>query len=302
MREVDLVLVGVAAVWGSSYLAAKVAVESAPVEVVLFLRYGVATAVCLALLAGSRGRWPHRRELAIGTVLGLTQAAVLALETWGVAGTSASNAGVLISLTIVMTPGFEALLGGTRLPATFHVAALLSVGGVVLLLSGHAWGGPRAGDLLVLAAAVVRAGHVALVGRLGPVGEVRPLAVTSVQLGVGTLLFGPFALPHVGVVWSAGSSLWIAVTHLAVSCSVFAFLAQIWAVQRTSASRAGLLLGSEPVWALACAIALGDERITVLAAAGAVLIITATSWGRSIESRHRHATTKERPCPIPTPI
>lgn len=301
MRKVDVVLVGVAAVWGSSYLAAKVASESAPVEVVLFLRYGVAAVVCVALLAGFPGRWPDRRELAIGTVLGVTQAAVLALETWGVAGTSASNAGVLISLTILMTPGFESLLGGVRLPPRFRLAALMCVAGVVLLLAGHTWAGPQPGDLLVLAAAVVRAGHVALVGRLSPAGEVRPLAVTSVQLGVGTLLFVPFAVPGLGVAITAGSTFWIAVIHLAVGCSVFAFLAQTWAVQRTSASRASLLLGSEPIWALACAAALGDERITALAGAGAVVIITATYWGQSIESRHRLTTTKEKPCPIPTP-
>src|SRR5512139_948582 len=102
-RRTDPVLVLVAVVWGSSYLAAKSATAAVPVLVVLFGRNALSAALGAAVVAVRGGRYT-RAELRIGSVLGLTQAAVLALETYGVAHTSAANAGLLISLTIVLTP------------------------------------------------------------------------------------------------------------------------------------------------------------------------------------------------------
>src|SRR6266516_3403141 len=98
-RRTDLVLLLVALVWGSSYLAAKTATGSAPVLTVLFLRYAI-SALALLLFV----RRISRSELRIGGLLGLTQAAVLVLETYGVTHTSAANAGLIISLTLVLTP------------------------------------------------------------------------------------------------------------------------------------------------------------------------------------------------------
>jgi len=144
-RRTDLVLLLVAVVWGSSYLAAKTATGSAPVLTVLFLRYGISA---LALVPLARGI--NRRELKAGLVLGLTQAAVLVLETYGVTHTSAANAGLIISLTLVLTPLFDR----RGLPPRFYLAAGLCVVAVGLLMSAHGLHAPGVGDLLMLAAVI----------------------------------------------------------------------------------------------------------------------------------------------------
>jgi drug/metabolite transporter (DMT)-like permease len=273
-RRTDIVLLLVAVVWGSSYLAAKTATGSAPVLTVLFLRYGF-SALALVFFV----RRISRRELKVGGLLGLSQAAVLVLETYGVTHTSAANAGLIISLTLVLTP----LMDRRRMPPKFFLAAGLCVAAVGLLMSGNGLHVPGTGDLLMLAAAVVRAGHVALVGRLTT--DLRPLQVTTVQTLVGTALFAAPAVGHLPT--EVGLTTWLQLLYLALFCSVFAFLAQTWAVQRTSASRASLLLGTEPVWAVAIGICLGDERLTVPAAIGAVLMLAGTTWGQAIERTHR---------------
>ncbi|CAM5249235.1 hypothetical protein SVIOM74S_05646 [Streptomyces violarus] len=103
VRRTDAVLLLVALVWGSSYLSAQTATAALPVLLVLFARYALSALACLGVVAtrdrGSR-RWT-RDELRAGVPLGLTQAAVLVVETYGVAHTSAANAGLIISLTIV---------------------------------------------------------------------------------------------------------------------------------------------------------------------------------------------------------
>ncbi|GAA1574248.1 MULTISPECIES: DMT family transporter [Kribbella] len=271
-RRIDLVLLLVAVVWGSSYLAAKTATATLPVLTVLFLRYGISA---LALLPAARRA--NRAELRTGLILGLTQAAVLILETYGVTHTTAANAGLIISLTLVLTP----LMDRRRMPPRFYLAASVCVLAVGLLMSGNGLHQMGVGDLLMLAAAVVRAGHVALVGRLAR--DIRPLQLTAIQSLVGTALFVVPALPHL----PTAPATWLQMTYLALFCSVFAFLAQTWAVQRTSASRASLLLGTEPIWAVAIGIGLGNERLTVPAVLGAVLMLAGTTWGQSIERRHR---------------
>ncbi|HEY3556533.1 MAG TPA: DMT family transporter [Kribbella sp.] len=284
-RRTDLVLLLVAVVWGSSYLAAKTATGSAPVLTVLFLRYGISALALLPLVRGIR-----RSEVRAGLVLGLTQAAVLVLETYGVTHTSAANAGLIISLTLVLTP----LLDGRGLPPRFYLAAALCVIGVGLLVSAHGLHTPGVGDLLMLAAAVVRAAHVTLVGRLST--GLRPLPLTTVQTLVGTALFAVPGVPHLPV--HAGVGTWLQMVYLALFCSVFAFLAQTWAVQRTSASRASLLLGTEPIWAVVIGIGLGDEHLTVPAVIGAALMLAGTTWGQSVERSHRESTVRPALTPV----
>ncbi|MFY4720040.1 DMT family transporter [Streptomyces sp. LaBMicrA B280] len=304
-RRTDAVLLLVALVWGSSYLAAKTATAALPVLAVLFARYAISAPACLALVTlRSRRSWT-RAEFRVGSLLGVTQAAVLVLETYGVAHTSAANAGLIISLTIVLTPLLDRG-GGRRLPRTFFLAAGLCVLAVGLLTAGNGLHAPRLGDALILAAAVVRAAHVTLVGRLTTGRRIDPLHLTTVQTALGSAVLLPAAVPSLPALAHSGAATWAQLGYLALFCSVFAFLAQTWAVQGTSATRASLLLGTEPIWAVAIGIALGGERFTLWAASGAVLMVGGTYWAQGIERRHRGASAtgarEARPAVTPTGV
>ncbi|MEU9735355.1 DMT family transporter [Streptomyces sp. NPDC048002] len=309
VRRTDAVLLLVAIVWGSSYLSAQTATAALPVLLVLFARYALSALACAGLVLARRGarRWT-RDELRAGVPLGLTQAAVLVVETYGVAHTTAANAGLIISLTIVLTPLLDrAGRSGAGLPAAFYAATGVCVLAVAVLMSGNGFHAPRLGDVLMLGAALVRAGHVVLVGRLTVGRAVRPLHLTAVQTLVGTVLFLPFAGAGLPTLARADAATWTQLVYLALFCSVFAFLAQTWAVQRSSASRASLLLGTEPLWAVAVGIALGGEHLTALTCLGAALMLTGTYWGQAVERAHRTAVpsgpaSPGLPPPPPTPI
>lgn len=291
VRRTDVVLLLVALVWGSSYLSAQTATAALPVLLVLFARYALSALACLGVVASRRRgtrRWT-REELRAGVPLGVTQAAVLVVETYGVTHTSAANAGLIISLTIVLTPLLDR--GGRRgpLPVSFFAATGVCVLAVGLLMSGNGFHAPRLGDLLMLGAALIRAAHVALVGRFTTGRAIRPLHLTTVQTLVGTALFLPTAAHDLPALVHADPATWAQLLHLALLCSVFAFLAQTWAVQRTSASRAGLLLGTEPVWAVAVGVALGGDHLSPLTGLGAALMVAGTYWGQAVERAHRSA-------------
>lgn len=136
---------------------------------------------------------------------------------------------------------------------------------------------------------------MALVGRLTARYPVRPLHVTAVQTAVGAVLF---TVPVAGSLTTLGgvdAGGWARLLYLALFCGLFAFLAQTWAVQRSSASRVSLLLGTEPVWAVAVGLALGGEHLTALTALGAVVMVAGTYWGQAVERVHRTAGTLEVP-------
>ncbi|NEK96339.1 DMT family transporter [Modestobacter muralis] len=288
-RTTDAVLLGVALVWGSSYLVAKDLTDLAPVLVVLALRYVLSAAALGVVCRRARERTPRGRELAVGVLLGCTQAAVLTLETFGVVGTSATNAGLIISLTVVFTPLLDGVWGRTSLPAPFFAATAVAVVGVGLLVSGDGVRAPGWGDGLMLAAAAVRAVHVSLIGRLTADRPYSSLVLTTVQSVVGAVLLSAAAAPQLGVVARLPLAAWAHLTYLALACTVFAFLAQTWAIRRTSPGRASLLMGTEPLWAVAVGVSVGGERLTAVAAVGAVLVLAATSYGQRVESAHRRA-------------
>lgn len=289
----DLALLAVALAWGSSYLAAKDVVDGDSVFAFLILRFALA-AGGLALVTAPRLRHVSRAEFCRGVLFGLILSVVFILETFGVTSTSASNAGLIISLTIVITPLFEQWVRRTRLPGSYYCAAVIAVTGVGVLSQRTGFAAPRLGDLLILLAAVARAVHVTVIARCSAGRDLDSARVTFVQLCTGVAVFGTasqFTGRGVGdVATHLDARSWLLIAYLALVCTVFAFVVQMWAVRRSSPTRVSLLLGTEPLWAAIFGVTLAREPLTALGVAGACLIIVGTNWGRMIDTRSADAS------------
>ncbi|MDH6142676.1 MULTISPECIES: DMT family transporter [Kitasatospora] len=301
---IDVLLLLVAAVWGSTYLAVKELVTPATVVAVLALRF-VVTTVAMLPLALRRLRGAGRGELVTGTLLGLILAVIFALETFGVAHTTATNAGLIISLTIVMTPLLESAVSRSWLPARFFLATVMAVVGVGLLASRSGLHAPTLGDWLILAAAAIRAVHVTVMHRRSAGKTYDSLNLTFIQLATAAALFclaGPLVGGSaVSLATRIGPVQWADLLYLALICTVFAFVVQTWAVRSTSPSRVSLLLGTEPVWALLVGVLLGGDHLGLYGAIGAVLIVVGAGWGQRIERRHREGRQGRPPAESAAP-
>ena len=289
--RIDLALLSVALVWGSSYLVAKDLTEVASVPAVLGWRFLVASLALGVLWFWRVRRAPALAELGTGVLLGLSQAAVLFLETFGVAQTRASNAGLIISLTVVFTPLLDAAASRRWLPRGYFVAAAVSVVGVALLVSADGFRGPNVGDLLMMAAAAVRAVHVTMLGALTTNKPYSSITITLIQSMVCAALgfaLDPRGMITAGLSFSTGA--WLNVLYLGLACTVFAFLIQLWAVRRTSPSRASLLMGTEPVWAVLVGVLVAGEHLGWLGAVGGLLIVGASYAGGRLEAKFRAGT------------
>ncbi len=140
---VDMLLLAVALVRGSGYLVAKDLSNTASVPSLLGWRFLLAAAAMGILWMWRVRRITGRAEAWTGLLLGLTQAAVLFLETFGVAPTQASSAGLIISLTVIFTPLLAAAAARRWLPPQYFVAAMVDMAGVALLTTGGAFATPN---------------------------------------------------------------------------------------------------------------------------------------------------------------
>lgn len=257
----------------------------------------------------------HHRERAIDLLL-LAVAAV-----WGAsflaakdlaAETGVASAVALRFLIATAALGILCLIRRVRLPRGRGLAIAALLGCSQATVIGLSQGGlrtPTLGDLLVIAAAVVRAVHVTASARLTRGRGDGPWGIVLVQLSVcavlSCLVAGPELPAAVGSLSAAG---WVDALFLGLLCSVFAFVVQLWAVQRTSASRASILMGTEPVWALAFGVLVAGEAIGLLGVVGAVIILLAAFAGQAVERRHRRAIDAETgaaasaPAPVPPAV
>ena len=253
----------VTAVWGWTFVLVKDAVTQYPTLPFLQVRFALALVV-MALLVR---RLPTRPELRIGAVVGAVLAGGYLAQTAGLTMTSPGNAGLITGLFVVFTPLLNRVFGAPIRWWTW-AATLLSLVGLVLLTGGPS--GMGLGDVLVLACAVLFALHIVLLGRWSPGLPPGPLAMA--QMAACTLLFSA------GGTWSLRpptGSVWFAIVITGVFASAFGYYIQTWSQGFISPNRTALILATEPAWALAAAVVLAGQRLGLLQAIGAALVLAA---------------------------
>ena len=285
----DFLLLVVAAFWGATYLVTKDLGNFGSIEGLLAIRFTIAAAALwLFALIFQKDKF-NKREWLLGVLFGVSQTVVLNLEAQSVHFTSATNGGLIIGVSIITVPILESIWRRNWLPKSFFVATVVALIGLVLLVMGNGFVKPNLGDLLMFIAMVIRTFHFVILGHQTQGKNISPVNFTTIVVttsGVLMLLLNPMAA--VETAHTYGPTQWANMLFLALLCTSFAFIGMNWAVKHTSASRASLLLGTEPVWSTILATVIGGELMGPAGVLGALLIIGATYWGQAIESRHRN--------------
>lgn len=283
---IDGMLLLVALAWGTTYLGSKEVLRTESIATLLALRFGLATLLLVPFVLKSLMRI-RARDFANGTILGLLLSLSIGIETLGISLTSPANAGILIAMTIIFVPVIESFVfrgfQGRRLLAP----ACVSVLGCALLTM-HGGFLPNAGDLLILLSAVTRAVHLVISRKLGQDSAEHGVALSAIQFAMVALAAFLLAIGSGDLandVPNISGQNWLILLYLAGFCTTFAFLAQLIAVRMTSASRVGLLLGTEPIFAALIAVLVGGEHLPLLGWFGGAMIVAATYWGRAILDR-----------------
>jgi drug/metabolite transporter (DMT)-like permease len=270
-RGAELALVGIAAVWGLTFVMVQDAIELLPTLAFLAYRF-IPAALIVALIF-------RRRLLALpaegwraGFVMGVFLTGGYIFQTLGLEETTASNAGFITGLFVVLTPVLGAVFLRQGITASAWAAAAVAAIGL-WLLSGSGGDFNLRGDGLVLICAVSLAAHILATARAVERFDVG--ALLAVQLGVVGLtclaiaaLAGQLEAPEGATVWSA-----LIVTSLVASA--LGFFVQSFAQQHAPPARTALILASEPAFAGLFGWLLNDERLTATGWLGAGLIMAA---------------------------
>jgi drug/metabolite transporter (DMT)-like permease len=266
-RLAEVALIGVAAVWGATFVVVQDAVAKLPTLAFLGYRFLAAFVVVALVWRGALRALPAAGWRA-GLLMGVFLTLGYVFQTLGLEHTTVSNAGFITGLFVVLTPVLAALVLRERVGPVGWTAAVVSAVGLFLLSGG---GSPNTGDVLVLGCAFAFAAHILATSRAA--GTFDTGALLAVQLGVcgvsctvGAIAVGDLHAPPDRSVWAA-----LAVT--ALLASALGFWIQTYAQKHTTSTRTALILASEPAFAALSGYLFKDERLEAIGWLGALLIM-----------------------------
>ena len=226
--------------WGFSYPLMKIGMDSMNATSIVALRCIIAFVVCL-LLFHKRAFRINRDLMVRAAIIGAIMATELTCMCLGSSLTSASTAGFLQSLTVVIVPFANAALL-RRAPERKVLVGTAIVTCGMLLLSGADFTSLNPGAIIMLLSAFVYAGHIIVAKRF--VEDVDPLALGVWQLGFGGLF------------------------------SAYGFITQTLVQPHVPAETTGFAFSLEPVCSAVFSFFLVGEVLSPIAFLGAALILT----------------------------
>ncbi|MDD2696458.1 MAG: DMT family transporter [Anaerolineales bacterium] len=270
--KADLTLLLVSSLWGSAFVAQRIAAQNMSIFLFNGLRFLFGALVLVPFLARvPRPRFPQERKTWLGLLLaGLCLYGGTTLQQLGIRYTTATNAGFITGLYVVIVP-ILLTLGLRQQPrGVVWLASLLAALGMYLLSTqGSFTFAP--GDGLVLAGSLLWALHVIVIGWLARRMQIYPLAVgqflicSALHLSSGLLIEGA-AMFAPGVVWGA-------VLYTSLFSIGMGFTLQAIAQRVAPPADAAIILCGEAVFAAFFGWAILDERLSVLQIVGSACML-----------------------------
>ncbi|MDH0863917.1 EamA family transporter [Mitsuaria sp. GD03876] len=269
-------------IWGSTYLAIKVAIAGLPPFLLAATRYATAGVLLFALMRFKGAPWPSWRQWRNALAMGFLMVSVgNGFVCLAVGHISSSAAAVIYACGPMFALVFDRLRGGRAL-AVEWLGVGLGIAGVLLIHADKALQANWFGSIAVLLACAGMSLAVVLQPRLDlPRGG---LSAPAQMLG-GALCLVPMALAK-GETWPASvpPSAWLAFAYLVVFGSMVAYSAYVYILHHASA---GLATSNEYVNALVAMLLgywLAGEAIGTPMLAGTVVILGGVgliAWGHA---------------------
>jgi drug/metabolite transporter (DMT)-like permease len=302
-----LLMLFVVAVWGSTFVVVKAALQDATPAAFNLVRMLLAFAV-LAVAYHRFWRAIRAWQVGLGAIVGFCLAVGYQFQTTGLARTTPSKSAFITGLLVVLVPLFS-LIPGLRPPGAkpprwnAFAGALFAFTGIVLLTapSGHHFSTAGSalstlsgllpdlssislGDILTLGCAIGFAFHCIALSHVSPRIHFQPLAL--IQVGF-CALFMAVSLPfieHPHICWTPRLLLALAVA--AVLATAAAFSIQSWVQSVLPSTHTALLLTMEPVFAWLTSFLFMGERIGLRPTSGALLILAGIAITELIPQPH----------------
>ena len=269
LKLAPLALLLVSAAWGLAFVVMKPAIERQSVNNFLFTRFSMAVLV-MVLIRPQVLKFLTKDLLLRGLAAGFLLGGGYIFQTVGLANTGAAITGFVTGLYVVLTPLFAGLIFKERVSKnTWLYVFMATVGLALLSLKGWSIG---FGELMVFFSAIAFAAHITALSKWSAGRDVYAMTITQLTMcaamtGVASIFEGYSAPPDSGV--------WAVVVFTAVFATAIAFIVQTWSQAHMSATKVAVILTMEVVFAAFFAILFAGERLTLQAALGGILVVTA---------------------------
>lgn len=266
--QANFLIVLVALFWGSTYFLTKMAVEELEPFNLTALRFGTAF-IITALFFFKRIRNADRTVIKYSIILGVLAVIAVLSMTFGVQYTTASNAGFLISLSVVMIPLISVVVLKKKIKAKLLLSVILATIGIVCLTLNEQLTINK-GDILCILCAASFAVQVLIMERIPKTAD--SVAIGALQLGITAVVnfILSFSLENFTV--PRDFKVWGVIVILGVFCTAFCYIIQIYSLKNTSAIQAGIILSLEPVFSAIFAYIFLGELLSKQGYIGAILL------------------------------
>lgn len=272
-----LILLG--AIWGSSFLFAKIAVTDIPPLVLVFLRVAIACGVLHIILRATGRRLPFDRKSSFAfLMMGLLNNAIpFSLLFWGQTALGAGLASILNATTPIFTfLVAAALLGQEPVKANRLLGIAIGFSGVLVMLSASLSGvsdDPVWAQLACLGAACSYALAATYARRFK---DTPPLVSATGQLTGSTLIMAPLAVLGLGG-WSpvyTSVLVWGSVLALGIGATALAYLIYFRLLSQAGATNASLVTLIVPATAILFGWIFLGETLSSMQCGGLALLLT----------------------------
>lgn len=268
-RLANLSLLAVTAVWGATFIVVKQATEDLPPYPFLAIRFAIAFLTLLPFV------WGKRRHLSWTAVwkglgLGCFLFGGYATQTIGLQYTTASNAGFITGLSVVIVPLLVSITTRKFPSPTLLLGILSAVTGLALLSLGDDLS-LNSGDSIVLLCTIFFALHIFLVGRYAPTENAAILAAG--QIFAVSLLSTIFSLFFPQPSSHFTPYAWFGILLTAIPATSLAFYIQTKMQQFTTPTQTALICSAEPVFSALFAFLLAGEILPMRGLFGAALVL-----------------------------
>lgn len=264
----ELALVGVTAIWGSTFLIVHTAMEYSGPGFFVGLRFVVAGLVAAALFWREL-RGMSWRDLGAGVSIGAMIWLGYGLQTIGLQSISSTTSAFITALYVPLVPILQWLVF-KKAPKLFTIIGVsLAFIGLVLVAGPGADVSFNVGTLLTIVSTLPIAVEIILISWFA--GRINLGRVTVVQLlAAGLLSFA--SMPLLGESIPAFNWVWVAAAFGLGMASMLIQLTMNWAQRTVSPTRATIIYAAEPVWAGLFGFFAGD-RMTALGLLGSASIV-----------------------------
>lgn len=286
--KVTLMLILTTFFWGGSFVFNKIGFREVPPVIFMFLRFALATLImgawCLRRLP-ALNREIVRKGVIVGLALGVTNLSFVV----GLSGTTASRAGFLNNLFVLIVPLLCFLLWRERVERWNLFGILLALAGLWQLARGGEAGFTR-GDLVSTVCALFISIHILAVSRVLRDEDV--YLVTLVQFATVAAAGGLLCLFLPTPAWHLGPMSAAALVYCAIFPTVVCFTLQNTYQRYTTPTQAGLVYTLDPVWSMLGGILVLGERLSGREWAGCLLIFAAVLFPLAVRRLRERRTLR----------